>query len=233
MLKLNSPYVYVITEVSSGKKYIGCRTARDASPTELGNTYFTSSKYIKSKWKSDTASFVVDEIIVCSSKEAAYSLEESMQRDVVAHRNPEYLNKNINGKHFNVAGSKHNVGFRHSEESKRKMSIAHSGKKLSCNHKRKLSESRRGRRFSKDHCQKIGEAQVGNKRGANLYLFLSPDGVEYEVLGIKKFLKENSLPTLNTTSRFVNKGVIEGETNKHTQSLNGWKIDCLGLYSRL
>jgi hypothetical protein len=37
VLKLNSPYVYVITEVSSGKKYIGCRTARDASPTDTLN----------------------------------------------------------------------------------------------------------------------------------------------------------------------------------------------------
>lgn len=233
MSELNRPYVYVIKEVSTGKKYIGCRTARNASPNDLGNTYFTSSRYIKFKWKNDTASFVVDEIIICSNKEDAYSLEESMQREVSAHRNPDYLNRNINGKHFNVAGSKHNVGFRHSDESKRKMSIAHSGKVLSCDHKRKLSEARKGRCFSKEHCHKISQAQIGNKRSAKLYLFLSPEGIEYEVLGIKKFLKENSLPTLNATSRFINKGVIEGETNKYTRSLNGWKIDCLGLYSRL
>ena len=232
MLKY-SPYVYVITENDSGRMYIGCRTAREAKPSDLGTTYYTSSKLVKSKWRNDPDSFSITQIIECTTKEETYSLEESMQREVNAHRNPNYLNKNINGKDFNVAGSKHNVGFKHSEQSKLKMSTAHKGKVVSDGTKQKLSLKRKGVKFSDEHKEKIGSAQKGNKRGANLYLFLSPDGTEYEVLGIKSFLKEHNLPTLNTTSRFINKGIINGQIRKFLKCLNGWKIDCLGLYSRL
>ena len=230
-----NPYVYVIQEVSSGRFYIGCRTAKGCHSGELGLTYFTSSKYIKNVWKVDKFSFVIVEIHPCLNPNDAYNLEERMQRQVCAHRNVMYLNKNINGELFNVRGSKHNVGFKHSDESKLKMSEFHRGKTLSAETRDKLSKIRKGRKFSDSHKEAISRGQLGNKKGANLYLFLSPDGIQYEVLGIKKFLKENDLPNLCTVSRFVNMGVISIEKTKRGKlyNLNGWTIDCLGLYCRL
>ena len=50
-------------------------------------------------------------------------------------------------------GKKHHLGHKHSDEAKRKMSIARLGKKLTDEHKRKVGESQRGK---KNHFWKGG-----------------------------------------------------------------------------
>lgn len=57
------------------------------------------------------------------------------------------------------AGSQ--LGFRHSEESKRKMSVAQAGKKRSAEAIEKTAAALRGRPKSKEHAAKVGAAQKG------------------------------------------------------------------------
>jgi hypothetical protein len=42
-------YFYKIQEIATGKYYVGCRYAIHADVSDLGTTYFTSSKYVRSK----------------------------------------------------------------------------------------------------------------------------------------------------------------------------------------
>lgn len=50
-----------------------------------------------------------------------------------------------------------------SEETRKKMSRAHEGKKFSEKTKKKISEANKGREFSEEHKQKLSEAQKGKK----------------------------------------------------------------------
>lgn len=54
------------------------------------------------------------------------------------------------------------LGLKHSEESKRKMSIAHKGKKFTDEHRRKLSESHKGKKMSEEARRHISEAKKGH-----------------------------------------------------------------------
>ena len=56
------------------------------------------------------------------------------------------------------------LGYKFSEESKRKMSAAKKGKRLSEEHKRKIGEARSGKPCSGETRRKIGDANRGKKR---------------------------------------------------------------------
>ena len=53
----NTPYVYRITDTITGKIYIGSRYAKGCHPSDLGETYFTSSKTVKPIYKSEPSRF--------------------------------------------------------------------------------------------------------------------------------------------------------------------------------
>ena len=54
-------------------------------------------------------------------------------------------------------------GFKHSEETKMKMSNSLKGRVFSEEHKRKIGEGGKGRKFTEEHRRRIGEAQKGEK----------------------------------------------------------------------
>lgn len=55
-------------------------------------------------------------------------------------------------------------GFKHSEETKMKMSAAAKGRKLSLEHRRKLSEAKKGKHLSAEHKRKLSESLLGRFR---------------------------------------------------------------------
>jgi len=62
-----------------------------------------------------------------------------------------------------IGEKNHFYGRKHSDESKKKMSDAHTGKKLSKEHRKKISKSNKGRRVSEETRKKLSEIQMGEK----------------------------------------------------------------------
>ena len=95
------PFVYIVQEKSTGKKYIGSRTANGCKLTDMGSKYFTSSRYVKETWKSNIDSFDVVEIYQCESNHSAFILEEILIYENNAIKRDDYLNKGFGGCRFN------------------------------------------------------------------------------------------------------------------------------------
>jgi group I intron endonuclease len=127
-------------------------------------------------------------------------------------------------------------GFKHSEESKKKISLKAMGnqrmvgKKLSEDTKQKISKSLKGFRHSPDTIAKMSKVKMGryvsdetrlklkeimkNRIGKIKYILKSPSGEIVEFLNLKKFCDENNLKIKSI------RGIIFGERN----SAHGWEF---------
>ncbi len=63
---------------------------------------------------------------------------------------------------YNVANGGSLAGA-HSEETKKKLSEAHKGKRLSEEHKKKISEANKGKKFTEEYCKRVSESLRGRK----------------------------------------------------------------------
>lgn len=91
------PYTYLITHLHSGLKYYGVRYAKDSSPDDLWDTYFTSSKRIRMLIEADGVdAFVVDIRKTFETSEAAISWETRVLHRLHIPHNPNYLNQGKN-----------------------------------------------------------------------------------------------------------------------------------------
>jgi hypothetical protein len=87
------PYIYQITFIKTGQKYIGSRTGRLCNPDELWVSYFTSSNVVKALIKKyGTDSFIVDYKIEYSSKEEAAEKERQLLIENNASKSDDFLN---------------------------------------------------------------------------------------------------------------------------------------------
>ena len=66
-------------------------------------------------------------------------------------------------------GGDGSFGLEHSEETRKKMSESHKGKKLSDEHKRKISETQRGKKFSDEHKRKMSKSISKTKNTTGFY----------------------------------------------------------------
>ena len=114
-------------------------------------------------------------------KHASDETKEKLSKDRIER----YKNKNNHpmfGKHHSeeakqkqreaMLGNSHTLGYSHTEEAKRKISISISGEKngnfgrvFTEDHRRKISNSKLGRALSDEHKIKIGKAVKGEKNG--------------------------------------------------------------------
>ena len=90
--------------------------------------------------------------------EQAHTKEELIRFGMYYHRPYFELIFMKRGEHTTL----HLTGFKFSEESKRKMSIAQKGKKLSEETKRKISEVNLGKKYSEETKRKISEVHSGH-----------------------------------------------------------------------
>ncbi len=83
-------YVYRLTEKSSGKIYIGSRYSKNASPEDLGISYFTSSTHVSLKFKECPDNFHKDIIYVGTD---ARLVENALLMSIPKEERKNYLNR--------------------------------------------------------------------------------------------------------------------------------------------
>jgi hypothetical protein len=118
---MNKPYTYIIIYNHTGEFYIGSRSAnRTSAADDLWHTYFTSSKLINERIKSEgTDCFTAQVIDEFETPEEAFVAEQLMISERIS--NPLCLNKTyqLNGKQaFLTTGTKRE----HSTETRSKIS---------------------------------------------------------------------------------------------------------------
>jgi hypothetical protein len=162
------PYTYLIRFIPTGQLYYGCSYAnnknRISHPSQLWNSYFTSSEIIKKLINE----YGVDSFEVVSSKnhkdkETTLLWEHRFLRRVDAKNNSRFLNQHNGAKDFK--------GGPHTEETKKKLSKPKSEeakqkmrKPKSDSHKQNIKNGLSGLPKSKEHCNKISISMKGIPR---------------------------------------------------------------------
>ena len=133
------PFTYCITFLLTGEKYYGVRYAKKCHPSQLWDTYFTSSTKIHdliSMYGKSAFSFEVRKIF--TTKEEACAYEHRFLTKINAATNPKWLNSS------NGAGT-----FHCTKESSKKAGYKHRGKTVSNTTRQKISNATKGRVSSK------------------------------------------------------------------------------------
>ena len=133
----NTPYTYLIGWTSLDTWYYGVRFQKNCQPGDFWTTYFTSSKHVR-KFVDEHGEPDVKVIRkIFSNSKSARLWEHKVLRRLNARDDLRFLNKtNGDGRFFNLG---------HTEETKKRLSEKHTGKKLSKETKQKLSIVNKGR----------------------------------------------------------------------------------------
>lgn len=154
-------YVYIITNLMNGKKYIGKRSCR--CPIEEDRYMGSGVILSRAKRKYGIEWFEKKILMVCDSEEEVYKEEIKAIELVKAWENPMYYNLRNGGK----GGMR---SSQHTEETKEKLRIANSGenhpmysKSLSEETKKILSKSKKGHEVSEETREKLRRANIGKR----------------------------------------------------------------------
>lgn len=126
---------------------------------------------------------------------------------------------------YNITkGGEGGMGYQHTEEHKRKMSMLFKGRPLTVEQKNNLSLVMTGRPLSIEHREKVIKNLVRNNPPASViqkraescskyYICISPNGVAHSVRNLMKFCRDNNLSPPNMYS------LAKGKEQTH----RGWK----------
>lgn len=96
-----TPFTYVITHNKSGKRYYGARYKKGCIPSDLWESYFTSSEIIQELINQDgKGAFSVEVRKTFTSVEQCLAWETSVLRKLNARDSDKWLNKHNGGKVF-------------------------------------------------------------------------------------------------------------------------------------
>lgn len=172
----HQPYVYKFTEISTGKWYIGVRTAKNCHPEE--KNYYTSSDTVKPMIKDNPNNWVKEILFMGSIVEAREKETELLVMLDAANDDNSYNKHNADskwhstGKPNPLKGRKltpemikrivmSRLGYRHSEETKEKLRKPKSPRSQETIHN--YREYRKSRGVSDETKERISKKQKGNK----------------------------------------------------------------------
>ena len=93
-------YVYRLTDVKTGKYYVGSSYKKDSKCSDLGTSYFTSSKVVRKLWRSDPTRFQI-EILYTGLPDDVLKFETETLRSLDARRDPMSYNCHNNETNVN------------------------------------------------------------------------------------------------------------------------------------
>lgn len=193
-------YVYRITSIEQNKHYYGVRTSTILPCEDLGINYFSSSHntdFIKDQ-KINTKAYKYKVIKIFKDRLSAAKYEMLLHDKFDVAVNPNFYNM---AKHTSTGFDV--TGLPKSEETKRKLSKAHTGKVLTEDHKKKISDSHKGLKQSEETKCKRKLSYSGNKvynsKLANIYNYKTNQLIAKEVV-ISEWAKLNGYNQGNLTA---------------------------------
>lgn len=214
--------IYLISNTVNNKLYVG-----QTSQT-------IGQRFTRHCWQSNFKRQVISQAICKYGKDKfsiseidkANSLEEANEKEV--YWALFYNCFAPNGYNLKAGGRKY---LHMANETKTKISKAHSGKRASWESRKRMSEAHIGQTMSEETRKKLsktnkGKAPSENTRKAILqkcakkYLFRNPSGEEIEIINLKKFCQENNL--VYTTMCTISKDP--------TKQYKGWRIISSGVF---
>jgi hypothetical protein len=176
-------YTYLIGWSKHDKFYYGARWAKDCSPDDLWNTYFTSSKHVKAFRKEHGEPDIIQVRKVFSDADKCKLHERKALKKLDVLNNDKWLNKNINGmflptgpctkEHIanrvasfkeTMRGKGTRTGTKHTSESIEKMRKAHAGKPKSTEHIANMRKRPQDTTtLTCPHCDKTGDYKNMNR----------------------------------------------------------------------
>ena len=170
--------VYSHENIYNGKKYIGITSNKPERRWRSGEGYKRSVKFYNSIKKYGWDSFKHEILYENLTEKEAKNIEQKL----IKKNKKQNLSYNI------TDGGEGNKGWIVSEDTKKKISESHKGKKLSEEHKRNIGLSGKGRVVSEDTKKKISESHKGKK--------LSEEQKQKLKLSSKDLWKNNKHPML-------------------------------------
>ena len=134
------PYTYLLGWSKLNKFYYGVRFAKNCHPDELCKTYFSSSKYVKKIISENGLPNIIQIRKTFSDVNSARNWEHKVLKKLNVINDKKWINKTDN-----ISISLDSSVFVHTEETRKKKSLSHIGKKHSEETKRKISESQKGK----------------------------------------------------------------------------------------
>lgn len=145
-------YVYLVTNTINGKQYVG-KTMKSVERRWRSHCKGGDNTPIQNAIrKYGVESFTV-ETLYETNDENVLAKAEQICIEELGTRRPEGYNL--------TAGGEGVLGLKHTEETKKAMSVARTGHVFSEEHNRKISESRNGITFSDETKRKMSEAKKG------------------------------------------------------------------------
>ncbi len=199
--------IYKITNIITGKIYIGLtiqnintRFNHHIYEAKLGSTSYLHRSILK-HGKENFKIEIVD---------TAESTEDLQNKEVYYINHFNTTNRKVG---YNIAkgGSIGLNGFKHSEESRRKMSISSTGNKHSLETKLKLSKFRKGKPLPELANIK---AQEYNKRTSKVVIKINIDGSIQEYESISETARQNNIDPKSLSSGLNNKRGFYTDRNK-------------------
>lgn len=166
-----TPYTYLIGWTNHNKWYYGVRFAKNCHPSDLWNTYFTSSKIVKKYRELYGEPDIVQIRKTFSDRNAAIIWEEKVLKRMNVIYNDIWLNKTSN-RSFSDDVRFSMLGKKHSEKTistLRERKIGENnpmyGKEVCENHRIKISKGNKGKKRTEDQKKKYSIALSGSNNG--------------------------------------------------------------------